>query len=114
MPLLTKAEILSAADLPTEDVPVPEWGGTVRVKTLTAGELAAFQDQFANGTRSIRVVRERLAAATIVDESGNRVFSDDDVAALSAKSGAALDRVFAAASKLNAITGRDVEQLAKN
>ncbi len=35
---LTGEEILGADDLPTEVVPVPEWDGTVIVRTLTGAE----------------------------------------------------------------------------
>lgn len=34
MTILTKQAILTAQDLKTEDVAVPEWGGEVRVRTL--------------------------------------------------------------------------------
>ena len=34
MSLLSKEAILAAQDLPSEDVEVPEWGGTVRVRGL--------------------------------------------------------------------------------
>ena len=38
MSLLSAAEILAADDLPTEDVEVSEWNGTVRVRALTGAE----------------------------------------------------------------------------
>jgi len=59
-------------------------------------------------------VRARLCAISIVDETGKRMFSDEDVRALGRKSAAALDRVFAAAQRLSGLTDEDVEELAKN
>ena len=38
MTLLSKSAILCANDLQTEDVDVPEWGGTVRVRSFTGRE----------------------------------------------------------------------------
>ena len=43
MPILNKAAILAAEDLKTETVAVPEWGGEVRVRTLTGTERDAFE-----------------------------------------------------------------------
>ena len=55
-----------------------------------------------------------LAAAAVVDETGARLFSDDDVTALTQKSAQALDRVFAVADKLNQLGGQAVEDAEKN
>ena len=38
MNLLTKSAILGINDLKHEDVPVPQWGGTVRVRAMTGQE----------------------------------------------------------------------------
>jgi hypothetical protein len=59
-------------------------------------------------------MRARLVSLTVIDEAGQRLFSDDEVDLLGAKSGAALDRVFAVAQKLNGLSGADVEALTKN
>src|SRR5690606_20312294 len=97
--LLTREAILQAEDLPTEDVEVPEWGGVVRVRGLTGAERGAFEqsivDARGKGARmNLQNVRARLVALAVVDESGNRLFSDADVEALGRKSGRALNRVF--------------------
>ena len=117
--LLTRDEILGASDIKTEDVHVPEWGGTVRVKGLTAAQ----RDRFENASisqrgRSVDLnlanIRARLAAMSIVDETGATIFTDADIRALGDKSAAALDRVFEACSRLNGIGEDDIEELAKN
>jgi hypothetical protein len=51
---------------------------------------------------------------TIVDEEGNRLFSDADVKLLGQKSAAALDKLFEVAQKLSGLKDEDVEELAKN
>jgi hypothetical protein len=107
---LSRDQILAADDIRIVEVEVPEWGGTVCVRTFSAADRALFE----LGTNDVRDVRERLAAATICDEAGNLLFSAADVEALGKKSGAALDRVFAKARKLNRLTNRDMEELEKN
>lgn len=99
MALLTRDQILKAQDLPSEDVPVPEWGGTVRVRALTGAERDAFEQSIVEQRgRSARMnlqnLRAKLVALTVVDEEGNRIFSDSDAKLLGKKSALALNRVF--------------------
>ena len=119
MTLLSKTAILAAQDLQTEDVEVPEWGGAVRVRSFTGRERDAFEASMVRGEGRDRKVdltnmRARLVGLTVIDETGQRLFTDDEVDLLGAKSGAALDRVFAVAQKLNGLSGADVEELSKN
>ena len=119
MTLLSKTAILAAQDLQTEDVEVPEWGGAVRVRSFTGRERDAFEASMVRGDGRDRKVdltnmRARLVGLTVIDETGQRLFTDDEVDLLGAKSGAALDRVFAVAQKLNGLSGADVEELSIN
>ena len=119
MSLLSKTAILAAQDLQTEDVEVPEWGGAVRVRSFTGRERDAFEASMVRGDgRDRRVdltnMRARLVGLTVIDESGQRLFTDEEADLLGAKSGAALDRVFAVAQKLNGLSGADVDELSKN
>ena len=119
MSLLSKTAILTANDLQTEDVEVPEWGGAVRVRSFTGRERDAFEASMVRGEGRDRKVdltnmRARLVGLTVIDETGQRLFTDGEVDLLGAKSGAALDRVFAIAQKLNGLSGADVEELSKN
>ena len=119
MTLLSKTAILTANDLQTEDIEVPEWGGAVRVRSFTGRERDAFESSMVRGDGRDRKVdltnmRARLVGLTVIDETGQRLFTDEEVDLLGAKSGAALDRVFAVAQKLNGLSGADVEELSKN
>ncbi len=116
---LTREDILRAQDLPVEEVHVPEWGGWVRVRGLTAEERDRFEASILEGQgKHTRVkmenIRARLVALTVVDEVGHRLFSDEDVAALAKKSAAAVQRVFDVAMRLSGLTEEAVEELAKN
>jgi hypothetical protein len=119
MALLSKDAILQADDLPTEDVEIPEWGGTVRVRALTGKERDAFEAslQQQRGKEFVRVtanVRAKLVAKCLVGEDGERLFSENEVNALGAKSVAGLDRVFEVAARLSRLSEEDVEELAGN
>lgn len=119
MAFLTKKQILEAQDLVTEVVSVPEWSGEVRVRSLSAAERDQFEDKIVKreGKRSrviLTDVRAKLAAACMIDEAGERLFSDAEVAALTKKSAAALQRVFDVAQRLAGITDEDAEELEKN
>lgn len=120
MALLTKDQILGAQDYQVQDVEVPEWGGTVRVCTLTAMDRDRLQhlivDQLTGKPKleNLATFKISLCACAIVDESGARIFSDEDVEALGRKSAVALDRVFTAADKLNAISAGAAEAVKKS
>jgi hypothetical protein len=63
---------------------------------------------------NLKNIRAKLVALTVVDEEGNRIFSDSDASALGKKSAAALDRVFEVAQRLSGLRPEDVEELSKN
>jgi hypothetical protein len=114
-----RAAILGAADLPTEDVFIPEWGTWVRVRSLMAIERDAFEESCfvgaINGRRgNFANIRARLVALVVVDEAGKRVFSEADVEALGQKSAGALDRIFTVAQRLSGLGERDVQALLGN
>lgn len=117
--LLTRDDILKAQDLPTERVFVSEWNGEVIVRGLTAAERDAFEQSIVetrgkNTRMNLRNIRAKLVAMTVVDEQGNRIFSDEDAELLGKKSAAALDRIFSVAQRLSGLRPEDVEELAGN
>lgn len=117
MALLTRDQILDADDLEYEDVSVPEWGGEVRVMTLTGTARDKFEAAIANtsnGKPDLTNFRAKLAAASIVNEAGEQLFNEADVRKLGRKSAAALTRVASAAQRLSGLTEADVKELAGN
>lgn len=116
MTLLSRDQILSADDLTHEDLPVPEWGGTVRVRSLTGTERDAFEVSVSPDGKKTNLanVRARLVAKTVVDEQGNALFTDTDVIKLGLKNAAALNRVWDVARKLSGLTEDDVKELVED
>ncbi len=116
---LSRDAILAVNDVLYEDVDVPEWGGKVRVKSLTGKERDALESSMIvgkgkNANVNLNNLRAKLVARSVVDEDGKQVFSDEDLAALGAKSAAALTRVYEVAQRLSGITEEDVDELTKN
>lgn len=113
--MLTKEQILSASDLEYEEVEIPEWGGTLRLRPMTGSERDAWETSvFQDGKPNFANVRARLVSLCAVDEKGERLFSEADAEALGKKSASALDRAFQVAQRLNALSPSDIEDLAKN
>lgn len=119
---LTADQILGADDLRSEDVEVPEWGGTVRVRGMSGAE----RDEFEAGMlaenmtgvskdKALDNYRARLAALTMVDGDDNRLFrTAAEVKRLGKKSAEALTRVVEVASRLSGLSSADVEELTGN
>lgn len=116
--VLGKDDILNADDMKTESVDVPEWGGEVIIKTLTARQKDAWEASIVkqgSGTKMNLIdMRARLVVVSIVDDQGKRVFADSDVGKLTQKFCKAVDRVFDAAQRLNKMTDDDVKDLEGN
>lgn len=117
--MLTRDQILTAQDIQTEEVHVPEWGGTVLVRALDGEErdsleASMIQGKGKNAQVNLKNLRAKLVARSIVDESGKRLFEDGDIPALAKKSAAALNRVYEVAQRLSGITPEDVDELTKN
>jgi hypothetical protein len=116
MKMLSKEQILNANDLPCEFVPVPEWGGDVKVKTMTGLERDAFEVSIftEDKKKDLRNIRAKLCAYTAVDDSGKLLFSESDIDALGRKSSLALNRVYEVAARLNGIGSKEIEDFEKN
>ncbi len=115
MGLLNKSDILGAEDLRHEDVPVPAWGGSVRVRVMTGAERDEFRSvvQSENGV-PVGKFFVSLLAATLIDETGARMFSMDEIDQLAEKSAASIDLAAAVAMRLNGLGGSAVEDAVKN
>lgn len=113
MVILTKDAILAADDLPKERVNVPEWGGDVYVRTMTGTDRDAFEASLIGKDGRLENVRARLVSLTICSESGDRLFTDDEISSLGNKSAKALDRLFAVSQRLNGIGAEQVEATKK-
>lgn len=116
MALLTKTAILDAQDLKHEDVEVPQWGGTVRVRTMTGAERDEFRTLAASFEGGIPPAKFAaiLLALTCIDENGARLFTVEDVDQLEEKSAGSVDIPAVVAMRINGLGGTAVQDAAKN
>lgn len=118
---LTRDQILAAPDLVFQDVPVPEWGGTVRVRGMTGLERDAWEaaiiasgEDEGRGRKRKANIRATMCAACIVDANGSPVFTAADIDVLGQKSVRALQRVYDVAQRLSSVTRADLKELEGN
>jgi hypothetical protein len=120
MAFLTRDEILTVNDRKTESVSVPEWGGEVLVSVMSGQQRDAYEslitevDASGKARHKLDNLRAKLVSCALVDENGETMFSASDINALGRKSAAALQRVYAVATRLNRVTEDEVEEAAKN
>ncbi len=116
--MLTKSQILQSRPRETRDIHVEEFGGVVRIRALTTSERSRFESSLQTKGKSdpkkVVLVREKLLVQSVVDDSGNLMFSEADIPALSAQPAKAVEKIFNAIQELSGFSDVDVESLEKN
>lgn len=110
--MLTREIFLQKRDLPRREVRVPELGGSVHVRTMTAGERDRFELSTHQADRAD--IRARVVAYSACDESGALLFSEADVPALAALPFPTLQPLFEAGLELNKFSTDDIDAAEKN
>ena len=113
--MLKKEEIVSAQDLPIEEVSIPEWKGVCLVRGLNSGDRDKYMDSHVKieaGAKgkdpkvTIANSEALLVAKCLVDEQGNRLFKDSDAPLLAKKSGGAIHKLVVVIERLSGL-GKD-------
>ena len=123
--LLTREALLVKQDLKKVKVELPM--GYVYVREMTAAEKNDFEMMLLKTTRtgnpknpvayesSLENYRTKLLVCTVCDEEGKLLFTKKDVSLLSQNmSASTMEKIADEASKLNAITKEDREEMLKN
>ena len=121
MALLSRDQIDAVDDRQWEDVPVPEWGGEVRIVGMSGTARNAYQQELVviggdGKPKSVNLDDQlaKLLAKCIVGEDGKRLYNDREVRALGAKNGAVLERLAKVAKRLSGLGDGAVEDAAGN
>lgn len=122
MALLGRKQITAADDRRWEDVPVPEWGGEVRILGLSGTARNAYEASLVQMGPNGSVQRVKLENATarllqacLVDENFEALYPDKEgLAELGAKNGAVLQRLHKVAQGLSGLGKNAVEDAAGN
>lgn len=110
---LSRDQILSASDLQRQEIDVPEWGGSVFIRMMSAGEHARLAQDFEAIPKESYVFY--LLSKTLCDETGGLLFpAPGDIGLLATKSMAATERVYEAVARLNKLEKSDVQASEKN
>ncbi len=110
---LTNAEeIISSEDFRYQDVEVPEWGGTVRIRSLSAKQRDTLARKIkADGESE---ASEMMVVMCVVDEAGRRIFEFKDIERLKGKSTVPIARIVRALGELTGGTGKPTKEFEEN
>lgn len=135
--MLNREQILATKDYELEEVYIEEWNGSVFVRTMSGDCRDKFEAMAAKNAADLIIrgqlklngeevdmsnivdfsgmigVRARLVSWTTCDEKGALLFSDEDIGVLGEKNGAAMDRIFEVAQRVNKLTDEEIETLEK-
>jgi hypothetical protein len=126
--VLSLDQVLSADDLQTEWVAIPEWAPKgadnadaygVFVRSLNGRERAAWQQASIQGngrnqTINFQQTTVKLVVMAAVDDKGKRIFTDAVANDLLKKNSAALERIADAAMKLSGIGEEEMATVSGN
>lgn len=111
-------EILAADDLKPAEINVPQWGGTVFVRKLSAleairlsGELRKIDGDTSQSTQERLVV---ALATYLSNEQGQPLATIEQARAIAAKSAMAVNLIVEAGHRLNSVDTPAAENAAKN
>jgi len=95
-----RASIIGAKDTALQAVDVPEWNTTVHIKVMSGADRDEFEGE-ANkgGTVNHDNLRAKLLVKVLCDETGERLFQDQEYIELGKKSSVVLVRLFDIAAK---------------
>lgn len=113
---LTREEILAIEDSDVEEFYILEWSGSVYLRNWSGRERDKFESEFSSAQANGKMVniRATVAALSISDEKGARLFTEADILKLGSKCGAALDKIFTRACRKNHLLESDIEKLEGN
>jgi hypothetical protein len=119
MAFLTREAILGADDRDYDTVACPEWGGDVRLRSISGRQRDEYEGSLieqrgSDRKMNLRNARAKLIVLCAVDEEGRPLFTAEDLRALSAKNAKPIDRLFDACRKLTGLSDDDVKELTEN
>lgn len=110
---LDASAILAADDFEYEEVDVPEWGGKIRLKPLSAKDAEDFDRQVSkkNGDNNLL---SRILATHAVDETGKPLFTMSQLTELSKKNLIVIKRLVRICQKISALNIHEVKEIEGN
>jgi hypothetical protein len=112
---LTRDRILAVQDFATEVVDVPEWGGQVLVRELSASEVEKIGFDMATpdggiDARKARGIMAQVVAWATIDEGNEPIFTKNDLRELGKKSYPAIQRIASTIMRLSGLSAEEKEE----
>lgn len=110
-------QIVAANDRTTRQVEVPEWGVTVELRSMTAGQrIAMYQSAYDpnSGQTDLKTLYPAVLTACVFDPKTKQpVFAQEDAEAILDKSGVVIERIAMEAISLSGISESAVTEAGK-
>jgi hypothetical protein len=110
MGTLSRDQILSANDRKTDVVEVPEWGGSVKIRSMSGAQAEEFKKLVDDDDLTEVQTLIKVISMSAVDDTGSQLFTDSDLEALAEKSITVLNHVAAACMKVNGFNQEEVAE----
>lgn len=121
MGLINLQDVLNATDTRQITYNVPEWGGDIIIKTLTAGARDDYEkgllikDENGQLVRSPVLSPAKFVAACVYQEDGQKMFrTDEHIKVLESKNYNVVRRIFEKCLEVNAMSDDSVGEEVKN
>jgi hypothetical protein len=118
---LTADQIFAADDQVIEPLSVPEWGGKIYVRSISAkergrivAEAARFRESKGKNVTFMEDFDANFVILAACDDAGSPIFSRDQKAQLLIKNAAVVARIAKRAQELAGMSKEDLEALEKN
>lgn len=112
--MLTKEQILKAKDYDLKEVEMPEWGGSVFMRSFSGKERSELEVEVTENGGNILIdstLRARFIRKCLCDGEGNLLFAEEDIDVLNQKSAAALEKLFNLTLEVSGFSDKDVEDM---
>ena len=111
---LDVTEFLAAGRIEVQRVPVPELGGAVYLRGLTAYEFEEYEKVLSRQKDDVVNARARLLTMCLCDSTGKLLFSHHDIKRIGGLPAAVVLRLFLAARKLSKLDEDGIKELVGN
>jgi hypothetical protein len=108
MGTLSREQILAANDRKTDVVDIPEWGGSVKIRSMSGAQAEEFKKLSDDDALSEVQTLIKVISMSALDDEGKQLFTDADLEALADKSISVLNTVAEACMAVNGFVEEEV------
>ena len=120
--ILNREQILAQKNFGIKEIEVPELGGNVYIRKWSGKDRAKFlQASISVDGGSVDVKYEKIfdnmslaVALSLCDETGARMFNDDEVELINELNSDAIQSIYQSALELNSLIQKSLQEAAKN